>query len=197
MVRATAAVLRCATVTTVCRLSLPPLPPAALLEEMIREPFSRSSLIPTNVMMCILCCCWGLHPHLWSRILRDWRMFVLMMMMVIEPACPGTTLDGVQRVTLYYYYPTAVTKKVHTLTKKALGIFWAKIAHLKSHLMTLSFGFPTYMKCFYWPQLWPLVSLRFSNQKQSLVPHMKDLLHIYLEPKGQGFWITFKAFHLC
>ena len=100
MVRATAAVLRCATVTTVCRLSLPPLPPAALLEEMIREPFSRSSLIPTNVMMCILCCCWGLHPHLWSRILRDWRMFVLMMMMVIEPACPGTILDGVQRVTI-------------------------------------------------------------------------------------------------
>ena len=39
-------------------------------------------------------------------------------------------------------------------------------------------------------QLWPLVSLQTLDQNQWLVPHLKDLFHISLETKAQGFWIT-------
>ena len=44
-------------------------------------------------------------------------------------------------------------------------------------------------------QLWPLVSLQPLDQNQSLVPHLKDLFHICLDPKAQGFWITFNVFN--
>ena len=44
-------------------------------------------------------------------------------------------------------------------------------------------------------QLWPLVFLQPLDQNQSLVPHLKDLFHICLEPKAQGFWMTFNLFN--
>ena len=45
-------------------------------------------------------------------------------------------------------------------------------------------------------QLWPLISLQPLDQNQCLVPHMKDLLRICLEIKGQSFWMTFKVCNL-
>ena len=42
-------------------------------------------------------------------------------------------------------------------------------------------------------QLWPLISSQPLDQNQCLVLHMKDLLRICLEVKGQGFWMTFKV----
>ena len=42
-------------------------------------------------------------------------------------------------------------------------------------------------------QLWPLISLQPLDQNQCLVPHLKDLFHICLETKAQGFWMTFKV----
>ena len=42
-------------------------------------------------------------------------------------------------------------------------------------------------------QLWPLISLQPLDQNQYLVHHLKDLFHICLETKAQGFWMTFKA----
>ena len=42
-------------------------------------------------------------------------------------------------------------------------------------------------------QLWPLISLQPLDQNQCLVPHMKDLLRICLEIKGQSFWMNFKV----
>ena len=44
-------------------------------------------------------------------------------------------------------------------------------------------------------QLWPLISLQPLDQNQCLVLHLKDLLHICLEAKAQGFWVTFKVFN--
>ena len=45
-------------------------------------------------------------------------------------------------------------------------------------------------------QLWSLVSLLPLDQNQFLVPHLKDLFHICLETKAQGFWMTFKLCNL-
>ena len=45
-------------------------------------------------------------------------------------------------------------------------------------------------------QLWPLVSLQPLDQNQCLVPHLKDLFHICLETKVQGFWMTFNICNL-
>ena len=42
-------------------------------------------------------------------------------------------------------------------------------------------------------QIWPLISLQPLDQNQCLVPHLKDLFHICLETKVQGFWMTFKV----
>ena len=41
-------------------------------------------------------------------------------------------------------------------------------------------------------QLWPLISLQPLDQNQFLVLHLKDLFHICLETKAQGFWMNFK-----
>ena len=49
---------------------------------------------------------------------------------------------------------------------------------------------------FYELQLWPLVSLQPLDQNQCLVPHLKDLFHICLETKIQGFWMTFNLCNL-
>ena len=46
-------------------------------------------------------------------------------------------------------------------------------------------------KYFFNLQLWPLIFLQPLDQNQSLVLHLKDLFHICLEPKAQGFWMTF------
>ena len=46
------------------------------------------------------------------------------------------------------------------------------------------------------PQLWPLVSLQPLDQNQCLVPHLKDLFHICLGDKAQGFWMTFNICNL-
>ena len=40
-------------------------------------------------------------------------------------------------------------------------------------------------------QLWPLISLQSLDKNQYLVPYLKDLFHICLEIKVQGFWMTF------
>ena len=45
-------------------------------------------------------------------------------------------------------------------------------------------------------QLWPLISLQPLDQNQCLVLYLKDLLHICLETKAQGFWVTFKVSNL-
>ena len=45
-------------------------------------------------------------------------------------------------------------------------------------------------------QLSSLISLQTLDQKQSLVPHLKDPLHTYLEPENQGNGMTFKVFNL-
>ena len=45
-------------------------------------------------------------------------------------------------------------------------------------------------------QLWPLISLQPLDQNQCLVLHLKDIFHICLEIKVQGFWMTFKVFNL-
>ena len=45
-------------------------------------------------------------------------------------------------------------------------------------------------------QLWPLISLYPLDQNQPLVPHIKDLCHVCLETKGQGYWKTFKVYNL-
>ena len=45
-------------------------------------------------------------------------------------------------------------------------------------------------------QLWPLVSLQPLNQNQCLVFHLKDLIHICLETKAQGFSMTFNVCNL-
>ena len=45
-------------------------------------------------------------------------------------------------------------------------------------------------------QLWPLISLQPLGQNQCLVPQMRDLLHISLEAKNQGFWMTFRVCNL-
>ena len=45
-------------------------------------------------------------------------------------------------------------------------------------------------------QLWLLISLQPLDQNQCLVLHLKDLLHICLEAKAQGFWVTFKVLNL-
>ena len=42
-------------------------------------------------------------------------------------------------------------------------------------------------------QLWPLVFLQPLDQNQSLVLHLKDLFHICLETKVQGFWMNFNV----
>ena len=76
------------------------------------------------------------------------------------------------------------------------------ITYLKSHSKAIGFNF--------WPRahglepgwsadvsfdlhLWPLISLQPLDQNQCLVSHLKDLFHIYLEIKVQGFWMTFKV----
>ena len=45
-------------------------------------------------------------------------------------------------------------------------------------------------------QLWPVISLQPLDQNQCLVPHFKDLSHICLEIKAQGFWMTFNTSNL-
>ena len=45
-------------------------------------------------------------------------------------------------------------------------------------------------------QLWPLISLQPLNQNHYLVLYLKDLIHICLKIKAQGFWMTFKACNL-
>ena len=41
-----------------------------------------------------------------------------------------------------------------------------------------------------------MISLQSPDQNQCLVPHLKDLFHICLETKVQGFWMTFKVCNL-
>ena len=45
-------------------------------------------------------------------------------------------------------------------------------------------------------QLWFLISLQPLDKNQCLVPHLKDLFHICLGDKAQGFWKTFNMFNL-
>ena len=47
-------------------------------------------------------------------------------------------------------------------------------------------------------QSWRLkkISFQLLYQNQCLVPHVKDLLHICLETKAQGFWVTSRVFNL-
>ena len=42
-------------------------------------------------------------------------------------------------------------------------------------------------------QIWPLISSQSLDQKQCLVLHLKNLFHICLVIKDQGFWMTFKV----
>ena len=56
-------------------------------------------------------------------------------------------------------------------------------------------GQPSWQIFFFNLPLWPLISLQLLDQNQCLVSHIKDLFHICLETKGQGFWTTFTLHH--
>ena len=45
-------------------------------------------------------------------------------------------------------------------------------------------------------QLWPIMFLQPLDQNKCLVPHLKDLLHISLEPEAEGHGMTFKVYNL-
>ena len=49
---------------------------------------------------------------------------------------------------------------------------------------------------FFDPQLWPLKALQPLDQNQWLVPHSKDLFHIYFERKAHSYWVSFKVCNL-
>ena len=53
-----------------------------------------------------------------------------------------------------------------------------------------------YQKILFYLRLWPLIFLQPSDQNQCLVPHLKDLIEICLEPKAQGHGMNFKVCNL-
>ena len=62
--------------------------------------------------------------------------------------------------------------------------------------MILIRGCKELAEIYYKFQLWPLISLQPIDWNQCLVHHLKDLFHICLEIKTQGFWMTFKVCNL-
>ena len=47
---------------------------------------------------------------------------------------------------------------------------------------------------FYYLQLWPLIFLQSPDLQESKLPHIKDLIHTFLEPEIQGVWHDFQLY---